>query len=82
MMFILLRQRRLGNAAVFLIGGLTRDIEPIPILLRSGDVLIMAGPACRRAYHGLSCHTANWMLRIDWTGRRSSNTREHSSSTS
>ncbi|KAN0076875.1 hypothetical protein V8E55_010730 [Tylopilus felleus] len=43
----------LGNAAIFLIGGLTRDIEPIPILLRSGDVLIMSGPACRRAYHGV-----------------------------
>ena len=44
---------RLGNAAVFLIGGLTRDAEPIPILLRSGDVVIMSGPACRRAYHGV-----------------------------
>lgn len=42
----------LGNAAVFLIGGLTRDVEPVPVLLRSGDVLIMSGPACRRAYHG------------------------------
>ena len=46
----------LGNAAIFLIGGLTRDTEPIPILLRSGDVLIMSGPACRRAYHGRSFH--------------------------
>lgn len=43
----------LGNAAVFLIGGLTRDIAPIPILLRSGDVVVMSGPACRRAYHGI-----------------------------
>ncbi|KAF9500926.1 hypothetical protein BDN71DRAFT_1439823, partial [Pleurotus eryngii] len=43
----------LGNAAVFLIGGLTRDTEPTPILLRSGDVVIMSGPACRRAYHGV-----------------------------
>ncbi|KAF8201434.1 hypothetical protein BJ912DRAFT_1019397 [Pholiota molesta] len=43
----------LGNAAVFLIGGLTRDSEPVPILLRSGDVVIMSGPACRRAYHGV-----------------------------
>ncbi|CAA7271752.1 unnamed protein product [Cyclocybe aegerita] len=43
----------LGNAAVFLIGGLTRDSEPTPILLRSGDVVIMSGPACRRAYHGV-----------------------------
>ena len=43
----------LGNAAIFLIGGLTRDVAPIPILLRSGDVVVMSGPACRRAYHGV-----------------------------
>ncbi|KAI0928030.1 hypothetical protein AcV5_005724 [Taiwanofungus camphoratus] len=43
----------LGCAAVFLIGGLARDVEPVPILLRSGDVVIMSGPACRRAYHGI-----------------------------
>lgn len=43
---------RLGCAAIFLIGGLARDEEPMPILLRSGDVVIMSGPACRRAYHG------------------------------
>ncbi|KAJ3504672.1 hypothetical protein NLJ89_g7819 [Agrocybe chaxingu] len=47
------RKLSLGNAAVFLIGGLTRDSEPTPILLRSGDVVIMSGPACRRAYHGV-----------------------------
>ncbi|KIY69975.1 hypothetical protein CYLTODRAFT_442295 [Cylindrobasidium torrendii FP15055 ss-10] len=43
----------LGHASVFLIGGQTRDTEPVPILLRSGDVVIMSGPACRRAYHGV-----------------------------
>ncbi|KAF5365685.1 hypothetical protein D9758_003203 [Tetrapyrgos nigripes] len=43
----------LGNAAIFLIGGPTRDTEPSPILLRSGDVVIMSGPACRRSYHGV-----------------------------
>ncbi|KAG6878736.1 hypothetical protein C0993_011551 [Termitomyces sp. T159_Od127] len=43
----------LGNAAIFLIGGLTRDSTPVPILLRSGDVVIMSGPECRRAYHGV-----------------------------
>ncbi|KAJ3509218.1 hypothetical protein NMY22_g16368 [Coprinellus aureogranulatus] len=42
----------LGNAGIFLIGGDTRDAEPVPILLRSGDVVIMSGP-CRRAYHGV-----------------------------
>ncbi|KAG8729827.1 hypothetical protein FRC12_020681 [Ceratobasidium sp. 428] len=43
----------LGNAAIFLIGGTTRDVEPVPILLRSGDIVIMSGPGCRRAYHGV-----------------------------
>ncbi|KZV88848.1 hypothetical protein EXIGLDRAFT_678500 [Exidia glandulosa HHB12029] len=43
----------LGSAAVFLIGSTTRDTPPLPILLRSGDVLIMSGPHCRRAYHGV-----------------------------
>ncbi|TFK76503.1 hypothetical protein BDN72DRAFT_809109 [Pluteus cervinus] len=43
----------LGNAAIFLIGGVTRDEDPVPILLRSGDVVIMSGPGCRRAYHGV-----------------------------
>jgi len=43
----------LGCSAIFLIGGNTRQVEPIPILLRSGDVLIMAGPKCRRAFHGV-----------------------------
>ncbi|KAK0450800.1 hypothetical protein EV421DRAFT_1775278 [Armillaria borealis] len=28
------------------------SISLCPILLRSGDVVIMSGPACRRAYHG------------------------------
>ncbi|TCD65619.1 hypothetical protein EIP91_002424 [Steccherinum ochraceum] len=46
----------LGCAAIFLIGGLTRDTEPIPILLRSGDVVIISGPQCRRAYHGKSVY--------------------------
>jgi hypothetical protein len=46
---------RLGNSAIFLIGGITRDVEPVPILLRSGDIVIMSGPACRRAYHGSIC---------------------------
>ncbi|KAH9857657.1 hypothetical protein C2E23DRAFT_805233 [Lenzites betulinus] len=43
----------LGCAAIFLIGGLTRDDPPTAILLRSGDVVVMSGPACRRAYHGV-----------------------------
>ncbi len=42
----------LGCSAIFLIG-VTRQVDPIPILLRSGDALIMAGPKCRRAFHGV-----------------------------
>lgn len=42
----------LGCAAAFLVGGPTRDTKPMPVLVRSGDVLIMSGP-CRRAYHGV-----------------------------
>lgn len=37
---------------MFLLGGMTRDEKAIPIVLRSGDVLIMSGPRCRRAFHG------------------------------
>lgn len=48
---------RLGQAAIFLIGGTTRDEKGIPIILRSGDVLIMSGPQCRRAYHGICART-------------------------
>ncbi|KAL5490381.1 hypothetical protein ACEPAI_5214 [Sanghuangporus weigelae] len=43
----------LGNAAVFLIGGPTKNDRPVAILLRSGDAIVMAGPSCRRAYHGV-----------------------------
>ncbi|KAI8817682.1 2OG-Fe(II) oxygenase superfamily-domain-containing protein [Fimicolochytrium jonesii] len=41
-----------GNSSVFLIGSENRDDTPIPILLRSGDVLVMHGNS-RRAYHAL-----------------------------
>lgn len=42
----------LGLSSVFLVGGLTKDIPPLAILLRSGDGLIMSGRQGRRAYHG------------------------------
>ena len=42
----------LGLSAVFLIGGPTLAEPPTPILLRSGDVLLMAGES-RMAYHAL-----------------------------
>ena len=43
----------LCNDAIFLIGGSNKHIEPIPIRLRSGDVMIMSGSS-RRAVHGIS----------------------------
>jgi alkylated DNA repair protein alkB family protein 1 len=42
----------LGANAIFLIGGPTRDVDPTPIILRSGDILVMSG-ASRLAYHGV-----------------------------
>jgi alkylated DNA repair protein alkB family protein 1 len=35
-----------------LIGGPTKETVPVPLYLRSGDIIVMTGP-CRRAYHGV-----------------------------
>lgn len=43
---------RLGHAALFLLGTGDRADPPRPLILRSGDVLIMSGPG-RQAYHGV-----------------------------
>jgi alkylated DNA repair protein alkB family protein 1 len=43
---------RLGHAALFLLGTGDRADPPRPIILRSGDVLIMSGRG-RQAYHGV-----------------------------
>ncbi|GAA5892796.1 hypothetical protein JCM8208_004091 [Rhodotorula glutinis] len=42
----------LGHSSIFLVGGASRDVPPLAILLRSGDGLCMAGEG-RRVYHGL-----------------------------
>lgn len=42
----------LGCPAVFLLGGETRDTVPTPVLLRSGDAVVLSG-ASRRWFHGL-----------------------------
>ncbi|KAG1668126.1 hypothetical protein FOA52_003913 [Chlamydomonas sp. UWO 241] len=42
----------LGCDATFLIGRRTRDVAPLPLLLRSGDVAVLAGEA-RMCYHAL-----------------------------
>jgi DNA alkylation damage repair protein AlkB len=43
----------LGDAARFVIGGLSRKDPMNPIVLRSGDVLVMGGPS-RLRYHGVT----------------------------
>jgi len=42
----------LGLSCVFLIGGRTKDTDPLAIRLDSGDVMIMSGES-RRCYHGV-----------------------------
>ena len=41
-----------GHSCVFLVGGPSRETAPTPILLRSGDVLVLSGEA-RRVFHGV-----------------------------
>ncbi|KAF8985430.1 hypothetical protein BGZ46_004288 [Entomortierella lignicola] len=41
-----------GHSCIYLLGGPTREQEPTPILLQSGDILVMTGP-CRSAFHGV-----------------------------
>jgi alkylated DNA repair protein (DNA oxidative demethylase) len=43
----------LGDAARFVIGGLTRRESTRPLALRSGDVLVMGGPS-RLRFHGVT----------------------------
>ena len=43
----------LGDAARFVIGGLSRRDPTSPLTLRSGDVLVMGGPS-RLRYHGVT----------------------------
>eukprot|EP01032_Pedospumella_encystans_P009731 gene9731-11437_t len=42
----------LGCSAIFLIGSTTREVKPTPILVRSGDAVIMSGTS-RYCYHGV-----------------------------
>lgn len=42
----------LGRTAIFLIGGQKKDVAPTPILLRSGDAVMMTGES-RLCYHGV-----------------------------
>eukprot|EP00216_Chloropicon_sp_CCMP2111_P000993 CAMPEP_0198246660 /NCGR_PEP_ID=MMETSP1446-20131203/46086_1 /TAXON_ID=1461542 ORGANISM="Unidentified sp, Strain CCMP2111" /NCGR_SAMPLE_ID=MMETSP1446 /ASSEMBLY_ACC=CAM_ASM_001112 /LENGTH=368 /DNA_ID=CAMNT_0043930983 /DNA_START=270 /DNA_END=1376 /DNA_ORIENTATION=- len=42
----------IGCDAIFLLGYETKEGAPTPMLLRSGDTVVLAGPA-RRCYHGI-----------------------------
>ncbi|KAL3699600.1 hypothetical protein R1sor_017622 [Riccia sorocarpa] len=42
----------LGCKAIFLLGGETREEPPVAMFLRSGDVVLMSGPA-RKCFHGV-----------------------------
>ena len=41
-----------GQSGVFLIGGRTKETEPVPVFLHSGDVLVMSGES-RYCYHAV-----------------------------
>ncbi|KFH71168.1 hypothetical protein MVEG_04014 [Podila verticillata NRRL 6337] len=41
-----------GHSCIYLLGGSTREKPPTPVLLQSGDILVMTGP-CRAAFHGV-----------------------------
>jgi DNA alkylation damage repair protein AlkB len=43
----------LGDAARFVVGGVTRREPTSPVILRSGDVLVMGGPS-RLRFHGVT----------------------------
>ncbi|EGC35581.1 hypothetical protein DICPUDRAFT_55106 [Dictyostelium purpureum] len=42
-----------GSTAVFLMGAETRDIAPVPLFIKSGDIVIMGGRS-RYCYHGVA----------------------------
>jgi alkylated DNA repair protein alkB family protein 1 len=44
----------LGRSSIFLMGGRQKTADPIPILARSGDIVIMSGES-RYCYHGVPC---------------------------
>lgn len=41
-----------GNTVVFLIGGKSREVKPIALYIRSGDIVLMGGES-RFFYHGV-----------------------------
>lgn len=62
----------IGCPAIFLIGGTTKDVLPTPILIRSGDVVIMSGDS-RKVYHGVASVISHEDL-AEYTGAAQSET--------
>lgn len=51
----------LGLAGVFLLGGLSKEVEPVvPILVRPGDVMLLGGES-RLCYHGMARVIPDWV---------------------
>lgn len=43
-----------GQTAIFLLGGSVKSVKPVPMYVRSGDIIIMAGES-RYSYHAVPC---------------------------
>jgi len=41
-----------GLSSIYLLGGDSRDVKPVPVMLRAGDVCILGGQS-RMNYHGV-----------------------------
>ena len=41
-----------GQTAIFLLGGRTKAIDPVAMYIKSGDIVVMSGPA-RLSYHAV-----------------------------
>ncbi|XP_075049598.1 nucleic acid dioxygenase ALKBH1 isoform X2 [Mixophyes fleayi] len=41
-----------GQSSIFLLGGLSRDLAPTPMMMNSGDIMVMSGPS-RLLYHAV-----------------------------
>lgn len=58
-----------GNSAVFLIGGPTKsDCSPSPVLLRSGDIILMTGKS-RLCYHAVPHILVDPMFQENFSGK-------------
>ena len=54
----------LGQSAIFLIGGKSKSVKPIPLLLQSGDAIIMTGES-RRSFHAVPKIIPNPNLKVN-----------------